>query len=228
MSDDAGPILLTQNVRYAYPRGGFALDAPDLSVARGERIAIVGPSGCGKTTLLRLLTGVLAPDRGRVEFDGVSLGDRSDAERRAMRIRRVGMVFQEFALLDYLNGLDNILLPFRLDSSGAVPAAAKERARMLADRMGVGHALRRRPARLSQGERQRIAICRALVNDPIVIACDEPTGNLDPDRSHATIDLIFEQAAASGATVLVVTHNHALLDQFDRVHDLGVRAEAVP
>jgi putative ABC transport system ATP-binding protein len=130
------------------------------------------------------------------------------------------MVFQQFELLGYLTALENILLPFHLAEQS--PAASDfGRAQNLAERMGVAHTLQRRPEKLSQGERQRVAICRALIAKPQLVICDEPTGNLDPSAKLAAMDLLFEQVAKDGATLLMVTHDHGLLERFAQVIDMG-------
>jgi len=137
-----------------------------------------------------------------------------------MRLRSIGFVFQEFKLLEYLTILDSILLPVRL-AGRAVDSGLRDRTHALAKRAGIEHLLKRRPARLSQGERQRAAICRALVGDPTIVLADEPTGNLDPVTGEAVLDLLFEEAAVSGAAMLMVTHQHEILHRFDRVVRLG-------
>jgi len=221
------PVVRASALRFAYARpAGFTLELDLFEVERGAHAAIIGPSGCGKTTLLRLLTGALEPDAGRIELLGERLGTLPPAARRARRLRSVGMVFQSFALLDYLSVTENILLPFRLSGSLKVNAPIRERVRTLAGDLGIAHTLRRRPKRLSQGERQRVAIARALVTEPAVIACDEPTGSLDPARASGVMDLILGEAHRIGATVVLVTHDHALLPRFGSVLDLGARAGA--
>lgn len=217
----AHAILEISDLRFAYPNADdtfrIAIDA--LEIPRGEHTAFIGPSGCGKTTLLRLLTGVIVPQTGSVRLGSTELTRAGAARRRLLRISEVGMVFQHFALLEYLTALDNILLPYRV-SALRLDAAVRDRALALARSTGIESVLRRRPARLSQGECQRVAICRALVTRPALLVCDEPTGNLDPDRSVATVDLLVREANDSGATLVMVTHDHALLDRFDRVVDL--------
>lgn len=217
-SDD---VIAAHGLRFAYPGDGFRLRVETLRIPVGAHAACIGPSGCGKTTLINLLTGIVAPDAGRIELCGQAITDLSEDARRALRIRRVGLVFQEFELLDYLTAYENILLPYYVAADMPADGAARERARSIATAMGVASTLRRRPGRLSQGERQRIAVCRALVTQPDLIVCDEPTGNLDPASTARTLDLLFAQAAAHDATLLVVTHNHALLDRFDRVIDMS-------
>src|SRR5690606_1065120 len=150
--------------------------------------------------------------------DGVELSSASESRRRRVRLRTVGMVFQEFELLEYLTGLQNILLPYTL---GLPPdSGERDRAVELARACGIERTLGRRPRRLSQGERQRVAICRALVAEPKLVVADEPTGNLDPRAGAAVLDLLLEQAAARSAAVVMVTHNHTVLDRFGRVIDM--------
>ena len=142
-----------------------------------------------------------------------------DAERRDFRIRQLGLVFQNFELLDYLTVQDNVLLPLRVGRGLAVTNELQQRALSLADKLGIADKFKRHPAQLSQGERQRVAVCRALLLQPPVILADEPTGNLDPANKFAVLDLLLECARESGATVLTVTHDGELLQRFSRVVD---------
>ncbi len=216
------PVAQAHDLRFVYPGpDAFALDHDLVEINAGQHAACIGPSGCGKTTLLRLLIGVLAPASGRVVLDGREISSMREPDRRRARIASVGMVFQSFALLDYLSALDNILLPYRVSAVLRLDDEARDRARRLAADLGIDHLLARRPRRLSQGECQRVAIARALVTQPRLIACDEPTGNLDPDRSRSTLDLLLREAERTQATVLMVTHDHTLLDRFDQVIDMG-------
>jgi putative ABC transport system ATP-binding protein len=208
-------------LRFRYPEGGFALDLPHLAIEPGETVACIGPSGCGKTTLLRLLTGQLVPDAGAVALADRPLSGLSEEARRARRLREVGLVFQDFALLDYLSARENLLLPYRLSPALRLDEAARARADQLARATGLADLLGRKPAHLSQGEQQRVALCRALVTEPGLVIADEPTGNLDPETAAAAVDLLFEQVRARGTTLLVVTHDHGLLPRFDRVLDLA-------
>ena len=201
---------------------GFALRIDELRVAPEESVALVGPSGSGKTTLLHLVAGILTPDAGTIVVDGQDLGALDAAARRAFRVRRIGLVFQEFELLEYLSVLDNVLLPYRIHPALRLDTGARERARALAERLGIGDKLGRMPRSLSQGERQRAAVCRALVTGPPLLLADEPTGNLDPANKERVLDALFELAAESGATILTVTHDRELLPRFDRVVDLKV------
>ncbi len=206
-------------LRFRYGDAGFALCVDELRAAAGEAVALVGPSGSGKTTLLHLVAGILMPDAGRVRVDGEDLGVLDAAARRAFRVRRIGLVFQEFELLDYLSVLDNVLLPYRVHPALRLDAAAQERARTLAARMGIEDKLGRRPGHLSQGERQRAAVCRALVTQAPLLLADEPTGNLDPVNKGRVLDALFELAVENQTTLLMVTHDHELLSRFDRVVD---------
>lgn len=201
--------------------GGFRLSVPSFSLHEHERLAIVGPSGSGKTTLLNLIAGILAPASGRIEVAGEDVTALSDAGRRRFRASRIGFVFQDFALLDYLTARQNIYYPYRITPALTLDAQVRERAEDLAAACGIGDKLDRHPAQLSQGEQQRVAICRALVTRPRLILSDEATGNLDPDSKARILDLLFEQAAEAGAAVLAVTHDHELLTRFERVLDFA-------
>lgn len=213
-------MIAARDLAFAYRDGAFQLRVPQLDIATGEKIALIGPSGSGKTTLLSLLCGILRPHAGSVRVEGAELAALSEAERRAFRIRRVGFVFQEFELLEYLRVRDNILLPFMLTDALALTPEVRATAEALARSTGIADKLGRYPRTLSHGEKQRTAICRALVTTPAVLAADEPTGNLDPATAREVLDLLIRQTAAHAATLIVVTHNHALLDAFDRVIDV--------
>jgi putative ABC transport system ATP-binding protein len=219
------PLVELAGVRFAYPASGFEIAVEALAINAGERIACIGPSGSGKTTLVNLMTGIQTPREGRVTLAGVAISEASDTRRRRVRLASVGMVFQEFELLEYLTGLENILLPYTL----GLPRdpGARERAMELARACGIERTLGRRPRRLSQGERQRLAICRALVAEPKLVVADEPTGNLDPATGSAVLDLLLEQASLRDAAVVMVTHNHGVLGRFDRVIDMEAADSAV-
>jgi putative ABC transport system ATP-binding protein len=204
---------------FTYPDREFHLDIPQLTVASGERVAVIGPSGSGKTTLLNLLAGILTPGSGTVAVSDQCISGMSDAERRRFRITRIGFVFQSFELLEYLNVMDNILHPYRISGALRLNRPVRERAASLADSMGIGDKLKRPVTHLSQGEKQRVAICRALLPGPSLVLADEATGNLDPDNKEQILELLFRQVADHAATLLAVTHDHELLPQFGRVLD---------
>jgi ABC-type lipoprotein export system ATPase subunit len=212
-------VIRVRELEFRYPEGEFCLRVPDLEIAQGSQVAFIGPSGCGKTTLLNLIAGITVPRSGQIESSGIEITNLSDGERREFRIKQVGLVFQEFELLDYLNVLDNILLPYRINPSLVMDATVKERAAGLARDFGIADKLRRYPRRLSQGERQRVAVCRAVLTEPSLLLADEPTGNLDPVNTEHVLDIVFGYAKRAGATLLTVTHDHTLLSRFERVID---------
>lgn len=197
----------------------FSLHIPRLEIKPGERVAIIGPSGCGKTTLLGLLTGVLVPRSGRVVVSETEISGLEDAERRRFRITRMGLVFQSLALIEYLDVLDNILHCYRITNALRLDAAVRNRAHSLASDLGLADKLRRPVGALSQGERQRVAIGRALLSRPEILLTDEATGNLDPLNKERILDLIFAQLEEGRSTLVAVTHDHELLPRFDRVVD---------
>ena len=210
-----------ENIRFAYPGSAFRLAVASLRIEAGRKIVLIGPSGSGKTTLLNMTAGILLPDAGAVRVDGVEISRQPDRARRNFRVSDIGMVFQEFELLEYLTVRENILLPYRINRRLRLTDEVRATADGLAATAGITETLGRRPNRLSQGERQRVAICRALVTGPAIILADEPTGNLDPETSRTIVDLLLAQAAAAGATLMMVTHDHSLLDSFDRTIDMS-------
>ena len=210
-------MIQFNDVRFRYGRDGFSLHIPELRVPDGQRLAIVGPSGCGKTTLLHLMAGIRLADSGFVQVGDTMVSQLSDSARRLFRISSIGLVFQEFELLDYLNVLENILLPYRINAKLTWNSLTRERAAALAKLVGLEGKLSRSIHRLSQGERQRVAICRALVTHPKYILADEPTGNLDPSLKSHILDILFESVSAHQATLVMVTHDHSLLARFERV-----------
>ncbi len=212
-------MITIRSLEFGYHTGEFRLTVPEFGVAKSEKIAVIGPSGSGKTTLLNLIAGILTPITGTVNVGDVPVNQLSDAERRDFRITNVGFVFQDFELLDYLNVLDNILHPYRITRALMLDKDVRARALMLAEAMGIGDKLKRFANDLSQGERQRAAICRALLPHPKVILADEATGNLDPSNKTRILDLLFQSVEEHDTTLLAVTHDHELLKRFDRVVD---------
>lgn len=214
-------MIELRDISFSYPNGDFRLSVPSLDLKDGERVAVVGPSGTGKTTLLNLISGITVPQGGQISIDGDAMTGLSDAARRTFRARKIGFVFQDFALLDYLSARENILYPFRITSGAPLDVEARARAETLAEACGLTGKLSRRPGALSQGEQQRVALCRALVRQPKLILADEATGNLDPENKSTILDLLFSRTREAGATLLAVTHDHDLLPRFDRVIDFS-------
>lgn len=212
-------MIRVSDLEFQYETGDFRLEVPELTVPKGTSAAVIGPSGSGKTTLLNLVAGIALPSAGCVVVGGRQVSSLGDAARREFRIRKIGLVFQEFELLEHLNVLDNILLPYRISSSLRLDGAVRDRAAALAGEVGISDKLGRYVRRLSQGERQRVAVCRALLTEPDLLLCDEPTGNLDPVNKENVLDILFNYAAASRTTLLAVTHDHELLGRFEKVID---------
>ena len=215
----ARPVVTIRDLDFRYREGDFRLSIDDLSVERDARAAFIGPSGSGKTTLLNLIAGIALPRAGQVVTNGVEVTALPDRERRDFRVSGIGLVFQEFELLEYLSVLDNVLLPFRINSSLRLDGEVLDRALELAHRVDIGDKLSRYPAKLSQGERQRVAVCRALLTEPPLVLADEPTGNLDPVNKWRVLDILFDYADRTGTTLVSVTHDQEILDRFERVVD---------
>jgi len=212
-------MIQIAGLNFQYAAGDFSLHIPVFTVERGEKVAVIGPSGSGKTTLLNLIAGILTPLKGSVNVHGVEVNGLTDRGRRDFRITTIGFVFQDFELLDYLNVFDNILHPYRISAALRLDKAVRERALKLAGDMGISAMTRRRSSDLSQGEKQRAAICRALLTQPKLLLADEATGNLDPSNKTKILDLLFRSVEDHDATLLAVTHDHELLPRFDRIVD---------
>lgn len=185
-----------------------ALRGVDLCVQRGEMVAIMGPSGCGKTTLLNCLSGLDTADQGKIDIEGVSLSDMTDQERTSYRARRMGFVFQFYNLLPVLNAVENVELPLLV--SGVRLREARKRALEALEQVGLGHRANHRPAALSGGERQRTTIARALVNRPVLVWADEPTGDLDSDTANEIMDVMVSLNREQNLTFILVTHDRGI------------------
>lgn len=212
-------MIAIDKLLFSYPQGDFQLHMDRLDLADGEHLAIIGPSGSGKSTFLNLLAGILRPSGGSISADGRALESLTDAQRRGFRLKEIGFVFQNFEMIDYLTGLDNVLNPYRINPSLKLNKAVRERAKNLMSRTGLGDQLHKYPTAMSQGELQRLAICRALITRPKYVLADEPTGNLDPKNKGKSLDLIFELIEQEGATLIAVTHDHSILKRFQRILD---------
>lgn len=196
-----------QSVTHAYQRRGqtvTALDDVTLDIPQNDFIAVVGPSGSGKTTLLSVLGGMLAPTAGQVVLDRKSIYELSIAERAALRQQTIGFVFQSFNLIPWLSACENVQIPLML--CGQSPDKQRQRALELLDRVGLSDRTDHRPAELSQGQQQRVALARTLANDPQVILADEPTGNLDSDTRVQVMEYLTE-FHNDGRTIVLVTHD---------------------
>jgi putative ABC transport system ATP-binding protein len=201
------PILKTVDLRMVYHVGKLdvhALRGVDVQVQKGEFVAIIGPSGCGKSTLLHLLGGLARPTSGRIFVDGVEISAAADAERTAIRRDKIGFVFQRFNLLPTLTVRGNLEIARQVQGNGTPP---RERLIEMLEMVGLPHKIHMKPLDLSAGEQQRIAIARALINDPAIVLADEPTGNLDSVNSGLILDLFRELNARLGQTIAMITHN---------------------
>jgi len=181
------------------------LNNVNLSIGQGEFVTVVGPSGSGKSTFLLTIGGLIEPTRGEVRINGTSLYEVDNTERARIRLHVLGFMFQTFNLIPYLTALENVEVPMSL---AGVPGKEQRRKTLeLLDRVGLSHRIKHRPAQLSVGERQRVALARTVANDPSIILADEPTGNLDPKLSSEILEY-FKQFSENGITVIMVTHDH--------------------
>jgi putative ABC transport system ATP-binding protein len=207
-------IELTSVARtYPGPAQVRALHDVNLSVRRGEYLAVVGPSGSGKSTLLNVLGLLDRPSEGDYRLDGIATRDLPDAARTALRGSRIGFVFQQFRLLSYRTAEENVMLAQTY--VGARRAKPRERASAALARVGLEHRTQFLPSRLSGGEQQRVAIARALAGEPSLLLCDEPTGNLDSRNTQIVLEL-FDELHAVGLTLVVITHDDAVSGRAQR------------
>ncbi|MDA7423885.1 ABC transporter ATP-binding protein [Thalassococcus lentus] len=215
MSD---PVLRLAGIEKAYnpgkPNEVHVLRGVDLTVARGEVVALVAPSGAGKSTLLHIAGLLDAPDKGSVEIGGEAMQGRSDRRRTATRRSKVGFVYQFHHLLPEFSALENVMLPQL--ANGISRRAAKTRAQELLTSVGIAERADHRPAALSGGEQQRVAFCRAMANAPRLLLADEPTGNLDPKTSDRVFDALMALVRETGLSALIATHNLELAARMDR------------
>jgi putative ABC transport system ATP-binding protein len=213
-------MIEVKNLTFSYGDDQFRIEIPQLTINNGEKIVIVGPSGTGKTTLLNLLSGILTPSSGQIRIDDLDLTTFSFEDRQDFRMVKMGLVFQEFELLDYLNVLDNILLPYRVTPIHELTTSIRKRVEEIVSDVGLSDKLKRHPAKLSQGERQRVAVCRALLTEPAYLFGDEPTGNLDPKNRDHVMEILFDYSNNKKAPLLVVTHDSELIERFDKKIDV--------
>jgi lipoprotein-releasing system ATP-binding protein len=216
MSD---PVLQIDGVTKGYnsgkPNQVIVLQGADLTVAKGEVVALVAPSGAGKSTLLHIAGLLDTPDAGQVRIGGEDMTRLSDKRRTAIRRGEVGFIYQFHHLLPEFTALENIVLPQRANGIGV--ADATKRAQALLDQVGVGARAGHRPAALSGGEQQRVAFCRALANAPRLLLADEPTGNLDPATSERVFAALMDLVRSTGLSAVIATHNLELAARMDRI-----------
>ena len=207
------PVIQTVHL---YKRFGdiTALDDVNITVARGEFVAIMGSSGSGKTTLMNILTCLDTPSEGQVLLNGTDAATLDEEARRTFRARTIGLVFQQFHLLPYLTACENVMLAQYYHS-----VTDKAAALTALERVGLGHRSSHLPKQLSGGEQQRVCIARALINEPEILFADEPTGNLDAENERIVLN-IFAELHAQGRTIVMVTHNPDLGQQTDRIIQL--------
>ena len=215
MNREPGRLVLDDvSKSYDTPEGTHAvLRDVSLEVPAAETLAVVGPSGSGKSTLLNIIGSLDTPTSGSVRLGDTDITNLAGGELADFRARRVGFVFQDHHLLPQLTALENVVLP---SLAAGRNTAAEHQARELLERVGVADRAEAFPARMSGGERQRVAVARAMINRPELLLCDEPTGNLDYDNATGVVELFLELAAEQNVTVMMVTHNMHLARQFSR------------
>jgi len=214
-------LLEAKGLEKTFKQGGESLTIfKDLSIRleAGEIAALVGQSGSGKSTLLQILGLLDQPTAGKIRVGEFMTQDLSDFKRTRLRLEKIGFVYQFHHLLPELNALENVALPQII--AGVHKSEAKDKAEGILKSLGLGQRLTHRPAKLSGGEQQRVAIGRALANDPQILLADEPTGNLDPETSAGVFELLLEQVRERDIAALIATHNLALADEMDRALEL--------
>jgi len=226
----SGPLVELRGVTHRYDATTEVLRGVDLAVQPRDTVAVLGPSGCGKSTLLHVLGGLLPPTSGAARFDGRDLATMSAAELAQLRNEEIGFVFQAHHLLPQCTALENVLVPTLVHREGDVRASAEARAKAMLDDVGLGQRINHRPAQLSGGEQQRVAVVRALINRPRLLLADEPTGALDNAATDLLGDLLCDLSQKHEAAVVTVTHSQLLAERMQRVIALndGTAREVVP
>ena len=215
-------MIHLRDVQKSYSRGDqtvLACAVDRLDIESGEQVALIGRSGTGKTTVLHILAGILRPDRGEIEVAGARLDKLGEAARDSHRGHNIGMVYQTFNLLQPFTALENVLMG-ALFGRGA-GGDAKDRATALLAKVGLAERMHHRPSELSVGQVQRVAICRALINDPLLVLMDEPLGNQDKATGGQVLDMMLQIASDDNKTVVMVTHDPESAERMQRTVDLA-------
>lgn len=212
------PLVQVRGVTKVYRVGSesvHALRGVDLDISRGEYVSIMGPSGSGKTTLFNMIGGLDTPTDGEVVVDGCSLAELSSDQLAWFRNHKIGFIFQSFNLVPSMTALENVAIARTF--TGVSQKEARTAASHVLDRVGLGHRLDHLPSEVSGGQQQRIAIARALVNEPLIILADEPTGNLDLKTGHQIIELLLEMKESLGVTIITATHDMKMISASDKL-----------
>ncbi|QFT95125.1 putative ABC transporter ATP-binding protein [Roseovarius sp. THAF9] len=214
----ADPALTLQDVRFRWPgRASFGMSVPEFRLDQGESVLLLGESGSGKSTLLSLVCGIVTADAGRVDLAGTNLATLRAGARDRFRAERIGVIFQQFNLLPYASVSDNIMLPLKFALERRKRAAADDAVKLCAALGLPSDIVEAKAGRLSVGQQQRVAVARALIGQPPLIVADEPTSALDAATQDAFLGLLFDQIAAAGSSLLMVSHDERLSARFDRV-----------
>jgi putative ABC transport system ATP-binding protein len=211
-------MVETRGLEKTYPAGGVtvpALRGVDLSIPRGEMVAVMGPSGCGKTTLLNCLSGLDEFDEGEVLVGGESISIMSDRKRTRFRAQKMGFIFQTYNLIPVLSGVENVELPLLI--AGVKPKEARQRATVALETVGIAEQAHKRPNEMSGGQQQRVTVARSLVNEPAIVWADEPTGALDSETSAEIMDLLVRLNREEEQTFVLVTHDVSVARRAHRI-----------
>jgi len=217
-------MLRAEGIRKTYKGGKedlHVLKGIDFEVKRGESVALLGPSGAGKSTLLHILGGLDRPTSGKIFLDGQDLYNLPDRKKAILRNQKIGFVFQFYHLLSEFSTLENTMMPGLINYDSRITIReSRNKAQGLLQKLGLGDRLLHRPNELSGGEQQRAAIARALMNNPEVLLCDEPTGNLDSKMGKEILDILFSLNKESQTTIVIVTHDHEIAKRAEKVLEI--------
>ena len=215
-------MIKIEDLHFKYPEDDFSLKINNFEMNDAESIALIGASGSGKSTFMKILSGEIIPLKGRITVLDQDLTALGDSQKRHLRLNSIGMVLQDSALLDYLSLLDNITLPLTLLNK----KFDKEWLNTITKNCGTSELLKKKPEHVSEGEKQRAAVCRALLNKPGILLADEPTSSLDKKNSLAVTELLIKQCKENNTNLIMITHDESQLNFFDRVVNLEELNEA--